>query len=154
MCPRRYGKPTSGVCAGVIQNRCDRNGLVCAQRQDSPPLLAYLSNGYFLSAAGCRLFVTWLRCNSSCVDPFTTRNRSLPIGRGVSMAACHHTSNASRCAMPQRVSVLVAGTFARYFSSACEQLIAPMTRQVCAVGVRLRSRVRLRLGLGLGLGLG
>ena len=98
--------------------------------------------------------VTWLRCNSSCVDPFTTRNRSLPIGRGVSMAACHHTSNASRCAMPQRVSVLVAGTFARYFSSACEQLIAPMTRQVCAVGVRLRSRVRLRLGLGLGLGLG
>lgn len=55
MCPRRYGKPTCGVCAGVIQNRCDRNGLVCAQRQDSPPLLAYLSNGYFLSAADCRL---------------------------------------------------------------------------------------------------
>ena len=28
-----------------------------------------------------------------------------------------------------RVSVLVAGTFVRYFTSGCEQLIAPMTRQ-------------------------
>ena len=28
-----------------------------------------------------------------------------------------------------RVSVLVAGTFARYFTSACELLIAPMTLQ-------------------------
>lgn len=27
------------------------------------------------------------------------------------------------------VSVLVAGTFVRYFTSGCEQLIAPMTRQ-------------------------
>ena len=46
----------------------------------------------------------------------------------VGMAPCH-TSNASGCVSTHRVSVLVAGTFARYFTSGCEQLIAPMTRQ-------------------------
>jgi len=46
----------------------------------------------------------------------------------VGMTPCH-TSNASGCASTHRVAVLVAGTFARYFTSGCEQLIAPMTQQ-------------------------
>ena len=76
------------------------------------------------------------------------------------MGTCH-TSNASGCTNTHRVAVLVAGTFARYFTSACEQLIAPMTQQGHSVDyyallttgqARGSELVRVRVIIGLGLG--